>query len=98
FKIQKWTIIIGRDASVSDLVLDDPGASRSHACLEFEDKTFVVEDLESTNGLLVNQKPETRLPLKHGDKITIGRTTMQFLVESFGQTAEVYELPTDKVE
>lgn len=93
YKIAKWTVIIGRDASVSDFVLDDPGASRSHACLEFEGTSFVIEDLESTNGLSVNDKPVARASLKHGDKITIGKTVLQFLVESAApQAGKVYQI------
>jgi pSer/pThr/pTyr-binding forkhead associated (FHA) protein len=92
FKIDKWTIIIGRDASVSDFVVDDPGASRSHACLEFETDGFCIEDLESTNGTLVNEKLATRVSLKHGDKITIGKTTLQFVVEKMAKGAKVYHI------
>jgi len=82
YPIEKWTVILGRDASVSDFVVDDPGASRSHACLELNGDDFYVEDLESTNGLSVNDKPATRHLLKNGDRITIGRTVLQFVVES----------------
>src|SRR5262245_22974498 len=72
YTIQKWTVIIGRDASVSDFVIDDPGASRSHACLEYHSGSFVIEDLESTNGVFVNDKPTSRHELTNGDKIAIG--------------------------
>jgi len=95
FSIGHWTVIIGRDASVSDFVIDDPGASRSHACLEYEGKTFVIEDLESTNGLLLNEKPANRAELNHGDKIAIGKTVLQFIVETSKEGAKggkVYQI------
>ena len=92
FPINKWTVIIGRDASVSDFVLDDPGASRSHACLEFEKSGFIIEDLESTNGLSVNDRPTRRTSLKHGDRISIGKSVLQFLVEKSGRGPKVYQV------
>jgi pSer/pThr/pTyr-binding forkhead associated (FHA) protein len=82
FQLEKTAVTIGRDASVSDLILDDLGASRAHASLEFAEGTFVIEDLKSRNGISVNQKPVTRAPLAHGDKITIGKTSFKFLVET----------------
>ena len=92
FAIDRWTIIIGRDASVSDFVIEDPGASRSHACLEFDQQGFVIEDLESTNGISVNDKPTTRSELKHGDRISIGKTVMQFIVENKKRGPKVYQV------
>lgn len=92
FPIEKWTVILGRDASVSDYVVNDPGASRSHACLELQGEVFVVEDLESTNGLSVNDKPTARQNLKNGDRITIGRTVLQFVVESEEKSSKIYKI------
>ena len=95
YQIKKWTIIIGRDASVSDFVIDDPGASRSHACLEFANDVFSIEDLESTNGLSVNGKPQTNAVLKHGDQITIGKTVLQYLEESHEPRSKIYQIDED---
>ena len=64
---------IGRDASC-EIALEDPSASRRHARFTPTDGGFVVEDLGSRNGTLVNDQPCTRAPLKDGDRILIGAT------------------------
>jgi pSer/pThr/pTyr-binding forkhead associated (FHA) protein len=41
----------------------------------------VLKDLKSTNGTFLNDKKITSPSvLKHGDKITVGKTIMQFIV------------------
>jgi pSer/pThr/pTyr-binding forkhead associated (FHA) protein len=40
-----------------------------------------VEDLKSTNGTLLNQKTISREVLHHGDRLQIGETTLQFIVD-----------------
>jgi hypothetical protein len=68
---------LGRLAD-SDVVLADPGASRRHAEIRREDGRFVIADLGSTNGTLVNESAVTERPLEDGDRITIGRTVIEF--------------------
>lgn len=71
-------LILGR-SSTSDVVLDDINASRSHAELRLEPQgTWVITDLGSTNGTLVNGQPITAHPLKSGDRISIGMTDFIF--------------------
>jgi DNA-binding NtrC family response regulator len=55
---------------------------------------YVVEDIGSTNGLLVNGVPTTRAPLLHGDLIETGRTFWLYLEEAATDPllAEPYEL------
>jgi pSer/pThr/pTyr-binding forkhead associated (FHA) protein len=43
-----------------------------------EDGRFVVHDLRSTNGTLVNEKKVSRHVLEEGDVIGIGETSLQF--------------------
>lgn len=43
---------------------------------------YVIEDLSSTNGVLVNGVPTRRAPLLHGDLIETGRTFWFYLEES----------------
>jgi pSer/pThr/pTyr-binding forkhead associated (FHA) protein len=38
----------------------------------------VVVDLGSTNGTLVNDQPVAEATLEEGDRITIGRTVLEF--------------------
>ena len=73
------TINLGRAAD-STLLLDDDYASARHAQLVQQDpSTWVITDLQSTNGTYVNGKLVTE-PTKVtvGDVVRIGRTLMRF--------------------
>lgn len=66
---------IGRDPGL-DLVVpfeDQQYVSRRHALIRRDDGGFVVEDLQSSNGTLVNGRPVRRAVLAHGDEIQFGR-------------------------
>jgi hypothetical protein len=71
------TTTIGRLAEC-DVVVDDPGASRQHATIRRTDAGFVLTDLGSTNGTLVNDRPVQEHLLDDADRVTIGETTLEF--------------------
>jgi FHA domain-containing protein/uncharacterized protein DUF1707 len=64
-------LIVGRHRSC-DVVLSDPSVSRRHARLVFRDGSWVLQDLESTNGTLVNGEPVGRCALRPGDRLALG--------------------------
>lgn len=68
---------IGRLPSC-DVVLTDPGASREHARISRRNDGYVVTDMGSTNGTLVNGDPVSEQLLVDGDRITIGSTVLEF--------------------
>lgn len=67
--------LLGRGAGC-DLVLGDKLVSRRHARIFLAKDTWHVEDMDSTNGLLVNGARIKRRALKHGDEIGLGNTTL----------------------
>lgn len=69
--------VIGRIAG-SEVQIDDPGASRRHAEVRREGDRFVIADLGSTNGTLLNDAEISEETLQDGDRITIGATTLEF--------------------
>ena len=71
-------VTIGRERSVSDIALRDPNVSRRHAQLTFTGTDWSIEDLNSTNGTLVNNRRITRCPLRNGDLLTFGLSTFEF--------------------
>lgn len=71
FLFQGKTITIGRSHG-ADLVLPDALISRQHARIRVVDGQAVIEDLESTNGIVVNGEQVHRVPLAPGDVITLG--------------------------
>lgn len=70
---------IGR-ADGNDLVLPESSVSRQHALVKRQGSGFVVEDLGSTNGVLLNGKPVKSGPLKDGDRLQIGTTALVFRI------------------
>jgi FHA domain-containing protein len=70
-------MVIGR-LHGSEIEIEDPGASRRHAEIRKDGDRFVLVDLGSTNGTLVNDSPVGEHSLEDGDRITIGRTVLEF--------------------
>jgi FHA domain-containing protein len=77
FPLTQDKVVIGRMED-SDVQISDPGASRRHAEVRRDGDDYVVVDLGSTNGTLVNESPISERALEEGDRITIGRTVLEF--------------------
>jgi hypothetical protein len=69
---------IGRSQD-SDIVINDPNVSRRHARISRADNGFLVEDLGSTNGTLLDGAPIDRERIEGGDELTFGQTTAHFV-------------------
>lgn len=63
---------VGR-APRADFVVDAPLVSRLHCRLTLQPDGLLVEDLESTNGTFVNGERVTKLVLRGGDTLRVGR-------------------------
>lgn len=71
---------IGRDAD-NEIVLAGSTVSRHHAVLTFVEERWVIEDRGSANGTFVNGERVpfgSTHPLRHGDRIGIGRSRLVF--------------------
>ncbi len=68
--------IIGRSPS-ADLVLDDRESSVQHARVTARAGDFIIRDLGSSNGTLVNGRRIQEVVLVPGDEIVIGQTSVQ---------------------
>jgi diguanylate cyclase (GGDEF)-like protein len=67
--------VIGR-GTAANIRLGDDGISRRHARIVVEAKLVRIEDLGSANGTLVNGNLVQQAPLKDGDKIQLGSSTI----------------------
>ncbi len=57
------------------ITFDDSNVSREHAQIRPDGSGFVISDLGSTNGTLVNDSAVTRHRLDDGDRVCLGGTT-----------------------
>ena len=70
-------VTIGREEG-NTIQLNDERISRFHVKIQQDHDDLVLTDLESTNGCKVNNEEVHLRILRHGDLITIGRSTLIF--------------------
>ena len=71
-------ITIGRELD-NDIALDDLEISRHHARLTRQGSHFIIEDLNSANGTLINNAPLTEPHiLRSGDAVSLGEYKLKF--------------------
>jgi hypothetical protein len=75
---------IGRTPD-NDLQIDAKYISRHHAVILAGPAHTIIEDLNSTNGVLVNGRRITRQTLRDGDQVCIGRSEYRFAVRRTGE-------------
>ena len=86
FTLDKSSISIGREAG-NDIALDSPQVSRYHARLTLQGNVYVIEDLGSTNGVLINGQRLTKpVPVTAGDVLGIGEGIVLRLQSSAAET------------
>ncbi len=90
YQLEKTSAVIGRDRE-ADIVLKDPLVSRRHAEVLFRDGAFLLADLQSTNGTVMNGASIKEVALHHGDKFRVGDTVLQFILEDSGRS-RTYEI------
>lgn len=82
-----YTIKPGRSVSIgrkkgNNIIIDNPAISSSHAKLDYLEEGFLLSDLRSKNGTMVNGEPvDTSRWLKDGDVISIGRYMLVFSMD-----------------
>ncbi|MFA4985529.1 MAG: FHA domain-containing protein [Candidatus Brocadiia bacterium] len=74
--MEKLTFVVGRSTE-ADLKIEDPDASRKHCQFEFKDGKYFVKDLESRNGIALNEIKVKENWLASGDIIRLGGTVMK---------------------
>jgi len=68
---------IGRRRRDNDIALFDTGISNRHAELRHTPDGFVLVDVGSRNGTLLNDQRVARHPVRLGDRIQIGKTVIE---------------------
>jgi DNA-binding NtrC family response regulator len=79
--------VLGREAGAVDLLLKAPAVSRVHAELVREGRSFVVRDLGSRNGVIVNGRKLQQAELEPLDELRIGDAIFKFVEDSAAEYA-----------
>ena len=81
-----WRMGRGRNG---DMILDDHSVSRLHAELRCSDQgVLTLHDLESLNGVFVNDTRIESIQLREGDVVDIGDVRMQFTLHDESHAAQ----------
>lgn len=75
------TMTIGREHD-NNIELKDAAVSRYHARIVHSSGRYILETLEGASSTTVNGKPATRIELKEGDLIKMGKSELLFTLSS----------------
>ncbi len=82
FELDGDCFSIGRKSG-SDLKITRPEVSRRHCeVTRSSDGRFTLRDLDSSHGTFVNGQPIRQKELRPGDLVTLGKTTLLFLLDA----------------
>lgn len=74
---EEW--IVGRDPDLCTIVIEDPKTSRQHFRIRKTDAGYVIENLSTSNPVLINGLPIAQpTQLKEEDRVTVGGTVFRF--------------------
>ena len=79
FSLGDEDLVIGREPGSGGAQLDDTAASRRHALIRRTPEGYVVYDLGSANGTVVDGVTLSGRELHNGDVVLIGQTELQFI-------------------
>jgi pSer/pThr/pTyr-binding forkhead associated (FHA) protein len=76
WSLDRPSTVIGRGRN-ADLILSEATISRAHAMIGYKGRQLFVQDLDSTNGTLVNGVREHQAELQDGDEVRMGRLVLR---------------------
>jgi predicted component of type VI protein secretion system len=94
YPFDKDNMTIGRNEG-NDIVIDNLAVSGLHARIDKTEDTYILTDLQSTNGTFVNDKRITSHRLQHKDKIIVGKHLLFFALNKEEQ-AKVKDTELDR--
>ncbi|NOT15990.1 MAG: FHA domain-containing protein [Methylotenera sp.] len=94
FPLDKDRITIGRRPS-NDIHVDNLAVSGEHAAVLKMGNDYFIEDLDSTNGTIINTKPAKKHFLQHGDLIELGKYQLKYVNEETIHQSDSANASTD---
>jgi pSer/pThr/pTyr-binding forkhead associated (FHA) protein len=82
-------VSIGRDAD-NDIVLADSKVSRRHARISLQEEAWVLEDLGTANGTILNGLPVASKTLTSGDIFKIGEFTFRYIEKDIPEARDQF--------
>lgn len=86
YALEKERMLIGRKAS-NDIVIDNLAVSGEHAAIITILHDSFLEDLDSTNGLIINGVATKKHFLQNNDVIEIGKHTLKYVNDQVSKTS-----------
>ena len=87
FDLMDAEVHIGRELD-NALRIPDPSISRHHCVIRKAGSGYEIQDLQSSNGVLINGNRVQASPLKNGDRVTLGQIQITFM-DPMGEDATV---------
>jgi pSer/pThr/pTyr-binding forkhead associated (FHA) protein len=78
YYFDKDMLSVGR-ARENDIVIENLSVSRNHLRIKKQDNKFIMTDMNSANGTIVNGVRVSKTELVHNDEITVGKHSMVFI-------------------
>jgi pSer/pThr/pTyr-binding forkhead associated (FHA) protein len=102
FKLDSKRTVIGRSKECQ-IHIEDSKISRKHAEIVLYQNRFVISDLDSQNGIYINEQKVKQSELKVGDELTIGHNVLRLVgevkkpeLEEFNFTSDEPKTPKNK--
>ena len=92
----KAMITIGRNKN-SDIYINNLGVSKKHARIVRRNGVYIIEDLNSTNGTLLNNERIAKAKLTGNDVVTLGKHTLLISSQDGRNATRDIAEPTIKV-
>lgn len=80
FDIFSYDVLVGRHPTLADILLTDPTVSSRHARMLYQEDSFTLHDLDSTNGSFVNGQRVQTKQLQDQDHIKLGAVELLFSI------------------
>ncbi len=82
YLIESEEVYIGRDPKKCQIILNDPEVSTVHAVIRKNNVDITLEDLNSSNGTILNAERINKAHIVTGDEFVIGSTSFTLEVKS----------------